>query len=447
MTTAPPATRFETIARVWKALQHPKLFGALILILAVEGVLALVIPQRPEPITEPGQFVVWVSSLPPFLQQGYQFFDGLRLFSLFHSLWVWLPAAALMLISLIALADFLPATLQRMRPTTAPTRPHPAGKTATRQLRIAAPQNPGKATATAPTMDALRDMLAAAKFTIARRTDTELLAVRHPWAWLAPALALGGVVLLIVALAVQTIWGNSRQVLLATGGAPATFIGQTVQISGFSPDAGGRGTLSVIADGQPAEWQMGRWQRRRGWWVAPPKAQPLAKITFNDGDTTENLTLVFDDISRPLVFSYAPRGQSLELRYITANGRGDYRLSVRDAQNTPIESAVQRGQSFSLPQAGITGEISIQDRFLLRAYRLPGVLPGALGALLVLFGAVGWIFGAPAIVRLTAVTKGRGSRVDAFIETQGNRHPADALANTLFSAINGEGTTGDGTQS
>ncbi len=442
MSTAPSAPRFETIARLWKILQHPKLFGVLILVLAIEGGLALVIPQRPEPITEPGQFVVWVSSLPPFLQQGYQLFDGLRLFSLSHSLWVWLPAAALMLISLIALADLLPAIWQRVHPTTAALLPYPPEKTVTRQLRIAAPQNPGKATATAPTMDVLRDALAAAKFTVVQRTDTELLAVRQPWAWFAPVLALGGIILLIAGLAIQTIWGNTQQILLAAGGAPATFIGQTVQITGFSPQTDG-GALTVSADGQPAEWQLERWQRRHGWWLAPPEARPLAKITFNDGNTTENLTLVFDDITRPLIFTYAPRRQSLELRYIVANGHGDYRLRVRDTQNTTLETAVQHGQDFSLPETGITGQIIIQDKFLLRAYRLPGVVPLALGALLILLGGAGWFFGAPAIVRLTAVTKGRGSRVDASIHMVANAPTANALADIL-STHNEEGNTGDG---
>lgn len=446
MTTAPPATRFEPVARIWKNLQHPKLFGALLLILVAEGALALVIPQRPEPITEPGQFVVWVSSLPPFLQQSYQFFDGLRLFSLFHSLWVWLPAAALMLITLIALADVLPATIHWLNPTTGNLPPHPLQSTATRQLRITAPQNPGEATATAPTMDALRDTLAAAKFTVANRTDTELLAVRHPRAWLAPALALGGLVLLIVGLAVQTIWGNSQQILLANDSAPATFIGQTVKITGFSPGENGGGTLTATADGQPVEWQMGRWQRWRGWWVAPPKAQPLAKITFNDGDTTENMTLIFDDIRRPLVFTYAPRQQSLELRYTIAGGHGDYRLRVRDTQNATIETAVQHGQSFALPGMGITGEIVIQDKFLLRAYRLPGIAPLALGALLLVLGAAGWFFGGAAVVRLTAVTKGRGSRVDIAVHTLAKQRAADSLAERLISTINGEGTTGDDAQ-
>ncbi len=445
MTTA-THPRGQTIARIWKILQHPKLFGALILILAIEGVLALVIPQRPEPITSPGQFVVWVSSLPPFLQQSYQFFDNLRLFSLFHSLWVWLPAAALMLISLVALADILPATVQRLHPTTGKLLPHPLQTTATRQLRITAPQNPGKATATDPTMDALHDKLTAAKFTVAHRTDTELLAVRHPQAWLAPVLVLGGIVLLITGLAIQTVWGNSQQILLASGGAPTTFIGQTVQITGFSPGADGGGLLSISADGQLAEWQLGHWQRQRGWWLAPPKAQPLAKITFNDGNATENLTLIFDDIARPLVFTYAPRGQSLELQYLAANGHGDYRLRVRDAQNATIETATQRGQNFSLPKAGITGQIIIQDKFLLRAYRLPGAAPIALGALLVLFGATMWFFGAPATVQLTAVTKGRGSRVDATIHTLAKQRTANTLASALFSAMNEEGATNDDAQ-
>lgn len=440
MTTVSPTPRFKIVARIWKILQQPKLFGALMLILAIEGVLALIIPQRPEPITEPGQFVVWVSSLPPFLQQGYQFFDGLRLFSLLHSLWVWLPAAGLMLISFVSLADILPATLQRMHSTADNLLPHPLEKTAARQLRIAAPQNPGEATAVSPAMDALHDALAAAKFTMVRHTDTELLAVRRRQAWFAPVLVFGGIILLIIGLAVQTIWGDSQQVLPELGGAPTTFVGQRVQITGFSGNS-----LSLTIDGQPAEWPFGQWQRWHGWWLAPPKAQPLAKITFTDGTTTENLTLVFDDISRPLIFTYAPRQQSLELRYAIVNGHGDYRLRVRDAQNTTLEAATQHGRDFSLPEAGITGTIEIQDKFLLQAYRLPGVVFLALGGLLLIFGAAWWFFGTPIIVRLIAVVKGRGSRVDMNIHTLTKQSAADTIAKALFAAIKKEGLSDDDT--
>ncbi len=454
MATAVTPPWQTTLARLWRGIQRPTAFGALTGILAIEGLLALVIPQRPDTFTSPADFVVWVSNLPPFFRQGYQFFSGLGLFGIFHSLWFWLPAAALMLVSLIAAAELFPSTVQRLRPSaallTAPIA-HSLQTLAIRNVRLTAPQNPGKATATHPVMSILQKKLTAAGFQINHQDETTLLATRHLWGWMIPLLTLLAIIFILSGTVIQTIWGNSEQAVLAQNAT--VFVGQTMTVTAFTPraDADGTvrgGTLTLAADAPPLiVWDLARWQRLNGWWIAPPKLQPRAQITFEDGTTTENLTLIFDDIARPLIFSYTPRHQSLELRYIATDGHSGYQLRMRDAQNATVETAVRNGNGFSLPELGITGKVSIQDKFLLRAVRVPGAAPLAMGALLMALGVTLWFLDAPAIVRLTAVTKGRGSRIDASVETRGNRRAAEMLADTYFSEINAEGNADDATQS
>jgi len=130
----------------------------------------------------------------------------------------------------------------------------------------------------------------------------------------------------------------------------------------------------------------------------------------------EQLTMVFEDPSRPLVVAYSPQEISLELRYRIENNQPAYRLSVRAQNNTHNIKVTQDGESFNIPDLGITGKVTLQNKFRLRAYKLPGLFVFILGALFLLAGAIQFLLPAPIFIYIKTVTKGRGSRIEANIE-------------------------------
>ncbi len=439
MTSSPPATISpvnRTISRLRQILQSPKLFGALVAVLLIDGLLALVIPQQPAAVNTPGAFVVWVSNLPPLFRQGYEYFNRLGLFAIFRSLWFWLPAALITWMSLLELAEVIPAARIRLRPPhpAAPIPPpHPHGAVYQKTIRLAAPKDSGEATVSAPMLAALANTLRKTGFKVAQ-DGAIVVATRRQWGWLRPIALTLGVVLLITGIALQTIFGDTAQILLTEHSAPATFIGHTFSAAEFLPHSGANqqlvgGTVQLqLDDGTPQAWSLNRWQLIDGWWLLPPKPRPTAKITFNNKDTSETLTRTFDTVDKPLIFTYTPQKQTLELRY-TADG---YQLSTQDADTGKTEIAVRNGETFSLPQLGVSGTVIITNRFLLQAYRLPGLLPMALGALMLLFGGIQFLRPAPVTVWLNVVVKGRGSRIDATIETLGSAASAEKIAAELL---------------
>lgn len=440
MTSSSPATISpvnRTISRLWQILQSPKLFGALVAILLIDGILALVIPQQPATVNTPGAFVVWVSNLPPLFRQGYEYLNQLELFTIFRSLWFWLPASLVTWMSLLELAEVIPAALKRLRwphPATSTMPPHPHSVAHQKTIRLTAPKGSGEATATAPALETLANTLRKTGFKVAKIDETTLLATRHPWGWARLIAPMLGVVLLIAGIALQTIFGDTAQMLLTEHSAPAMFIGHTFSVAEFQPhsDANQRlagGTIHLqLDDGTPQTWSLNRWQRVDNWWLLPPKLRPTAKITFNSKNTSETLTRTFDAVDTPLTFTYAPQKQTLELRY-TADG---YQLATQNTDTGKMEIAIRNGETFSLPQLGVSGTVSITNRFLLQAYRLPGLIPMVLGVLLLLLGGIQFLRPAPVTVQLSAVVKGRGSRIDATIETLGSAEAAEKIAAELF---------------
>ncbi|OQY28058.1 MAG: hypothetical protein B6243_12480 [Anaerolineaceae bacterium 4572_5.2] len=106
-----------------------------------------------------------------------------------------------------------------------------------------------------------------------------------------------------------------------------------------------------------------------------------------------------------------------------------YRLSViqtAQSSTSPIK-VTQQGKGFSIPGANLQGSISIENKLLLRAYKLPAVIPFALGGALILLGLLQIPLPSPAIVRLQTIKKGRGSKITAQVETLGDNRLADEL--------------------
>ncbi len=421
--TNPSVARLSQITvHLWRVLGNPRVVFGLAVFLILEGLVAFELPQKPSYFSTPADFIVWISNLPPFFQHNFQWLDALGLFRIFQSAWFWFPASLLSLTTLVALADMIPATWQRIRQSTNSIA-HPLSHTHTETIRLEAPQDTGQATDTEPTLSALKDTLIEKEYRVQTFADDTIVASRHLWRWNYPAVILIGILFLLFGGAIQTIWGDSNQTSLVENHRPMPFINHQILLSNFQPVSvnselsGGILTLST-EDGQTINLQLGRWTHTEGWWIAPPRPRPNVQISFEQQKqgAPERLSMVFEDTSRPLIVAYSPQEISLELRYRIENNQPAYRLSAHaqtDAQNIDV---TQIGENFSISALGITGKVVLQDKFSLKAYKLPGLIPFILGAIFLGVGMVQFLMPPPVFVNIKTVTKGRGSRIKASAE-------------------------------
>ena len=444
---APSLRHLLSLSSFWFILRSPKMFAASLLATGVALLAALIIPQQPANFATPGDFVVWYSDLSPFFQQVYQLFNTLGLFKIYHTFWLWLPMAWLTLSALINLADYTPAVWQRMRNqeslTMAPAA-HPLIGYRQKIIRLTAPQSASESTASEAPLAELSERLAGKKFQIRPAQETgALLASRYAWRWSAPILVLAGILLLVMGGVLQALWGQSEEVLLSGQAEAVSFINHRIALQKFTPLSDQRGNITggsvllKLDDIIPLNWQLHRPYPVEGWWVVPARLGAVAEITFAQQQKTEKVDLVFDDVTEPLYFFHSPADLTFELHYLAAPNAFAYRLSViQTAQSSPSSTSpikvMQQGQGFSIPGANLQGSVSIKNNLLLRAYKLPALIPFALGGFLILLGLLQIPIPSPAIVRLQTIKKGRGSKIIAQVETLGDNGLADELIDKIL---------------
>ncbi|MFQ5578854.1 MAG: hypothetical protein ACE5G8_17895, partial [Anaerolineae bacterium] len=250
---------------------------------------------------------------------------------------------------------------------------------------------------------------------------------RRVWRWSGPALQVTGMLLVIAGVVVQSLWGQveEKSLPLAAAAAPTGIAGQEVRLKTFDPvpDTTGNllgGAVAVkLQDGPTVVWQLYRPYRLNGWWVIPTTAGAVAHVSFVQGQTVQKLDLAFGNPAKPARFVHSPANLTFELRYRATYRGPAYRLRVIDGPDGgPGDVKVQQqGHTFLVEGANLRGEVAVDDRLRLRAYHLPGLAPLAMGGLLFLLGAVQGVWPPPGIIRLAVVTKGRGSRIEAEIES------------------------------
>ncbi len=440
----PSVRHILSLSSFWFILRSPKMFTVSLLATGAILLVAFIIPQQPANFATPGDFVVWYAELSPFFQQVYQLFNALGLFKIYHTFWFWLPMAWLTLSALINLADYTPAVWQRIRNqeslTITPVA-HPLIRYRQKVIRLTAPQSASESTASEAPLAALSDRLTGKKFQIRRTQETGvILASRYAWRWSAPILVLVGVLLLVTGSVLQALWGQSEETLLSDQAEAVSFINHRISLQKFTPfsDQSGNitgGSVSLnLDDVIPLTWQLHRPYPVDGWWVVPAKLGAVAEITFARQQKTEKVDLVFDDVTEPLYFFHSPANLTFELRYLANPNALAYRLSVIQAaqsSTSPI-NVTQQGKGFSIPGANLQGSISIENKLLLRAWKLPSLIPFAVGGALILLGLLQIPLPSPAIVRLHTIKKGRGSKIAAQVETLGDNNLADELIDKIL---------------
>jgi hypothetical protein len=74
---------------------------------------------------------------------------------------------------------------------------------------------------------------------------------------------------------------------------------------------------------------------------------------------------------------------------------------------------IQNGSDFAITDTELAGRITIEQRLLLRAYRLPGLIFMVSGLIVLLGGIVLLALPPAGIIWLNTISKGRGSWVEA----------------------------------
>jgi cytochrome c biogenesis protein ResB len=100
---------------LWHILRNPKITVALLILLTLVLMVGLLLPQQQ--VTIAGNATartVWLNDLPVWIQPFGGVLYTLGFAQIFYTPWFWIPAALLLLNSLIALADYTPGCWRRM---------------------------------------------------------------------------------------------------------------------------------------------------------------------------------------------------------------------------------------------------------------------------------------------------------------------------------------------
>lgn len=430
------------LTSLWAFHRSPTTFVIALLIVAIVVTLSLIIPQEPNNFPSPGDFVIWYSNLSPSHQQLYQASNIFGLTKIYQNFWLWLPLAWLSLICLIIIGDYAWPTKHRLgkqKKKKLKAWPHPLSYHQKETIRLEAPADSSESVDTDETIVMLERHLLQQGYQIhPSKSPSKILATRFSWRWSGPLLVISGIFLSIVAISIQFIWGQTEEVLIfSQRNTNTTFINQPIRLKTFSPTANNTGNLSGgliqidIGNEQNILWQLYRPYRFQDWWIITAKVQPLATVTFRQTQITNNKTdLAFNNATDPVYFVYAPKSLRFELHYLVKQNTPDYRLTLLTPITNTISNTtvIQKDKNFLIPALDLEGEVSIEDRLLLRAYKIPAMFLFVLAGLLFLGGIIQSGQTPPSIIYLSTHSKGRGSHLKIVLETLG---PSPLLKETL----------------
>ena len=419
-----------SLAYFWSLLRMPESLTIALLTLALVLGLAFMIPQQPATVTSANEFTLWVAGLPKFYQEASEGFNRLGLFRILRTPWFWLPAAGLVLICLIALADYAPLVWPRFwarRPERATPQPHPFHRQLGRAIRAPSPTSAAESAASGLPLARLRANLAQAGYQVDPIDGKQgLVAAYAPRRWGGPAFVLGGLLLIAFGLVAQAWWGERQTVRLAVGSETVMMAAnQPLRLKAFRPTLdefnqirGGKITLEA-GQTKTLSWQLHRPSYLRGWWVIPVEIQPSAQIKLTQNQNSNETTrLTFADPLKPVEFLSPEQNLLFALRYLPGPDRPDYQLTLIGGPENLAElpPLLRAGANFSVPDFNLTGQVWLSEALLLQAYYLPTLGVVMAGLLLTGLGLVSLTLPPPRLIWLHIVTKGRGSRIEVVAE-------------------------------
>ena len=420
-------------ALAWYFFRRPQLTvvlaGALILAAGVGWLL----PQQPAGLSNAD---VWIAALPAPVRLWGQPLFWLGFAKIFQSGWFWVPAALLLLNSLVALADYLPGARARMGQTIPSIEwQHPLAGRIEQVARL--PRSPDAWLAT------LQHRLAAQGFAVCQPAEDEgrlIGAVRRRWAWWGPVALYAGLALLVGGFLVSSGFGQVQSLSL--------FPGQS-QNSRLLP---GRFELTPIEWGQTAQETLVFWPDQPevparaysirlfnpAWfggmvWLPVGRTPLLSVEVRNAANARLRLIPVQEDLppadrlhlplpadGAPLYFLIPAVNLAVQVQPNPADPLHLYNIQVRRGANEPVtpeNGLAQAGQPFALDDLTVT--ISPSQTVNLVTYADPALAVYLLAAALLLGGLAATLLWPPVQVWLMPEVKGLGGQLYGVLEKIG----------------------------
>lgn len=417
-------------------LRGPKTTAVLLGCLTGVIGLALLLPQHPQAEADS-----WISALPGLLQPWGILLFTLSLNRIFQSAWFWLPVALLLLNSLVALADYTPAAWNRFHKNVPPLEwQHPLAYRAEQVSRL-----PGEPDLFLETLQA---SLEQAGFSVSSSQERIIGAVRRSWAWLAPSIGYGGVLLLILAFLVSFFSLKVERFILwpaETTAAPSIAPGQ-FQLIDFETPA------QVRLEFREQTTDTLRWSLYRPAWVQgvlflPTATEPVLTIDIRDESDTpvkimpptqeapplKQLSLPLNRLEGPIYFSIPSARLAVRMEPDSASEMS-YQLQVRqnDESNPSITRMIAPDQAVAINN--LTLRLSRNQNLHVIAYRDLAWPIYFVSLVLVGMGVVFTFWRPPLQVWLVPEVRGLGGQLYGVAETLGSQEKAAHFLEQLLPA-------------
>jgi hypothetical protein len=395
---------------------------------------------------------LWIASLPTSLQPFGGGLFQLGISRLLRSFWFWLPAALLLLHSLIILANYWPRVQQRWHePIPSLGWQHPLARRIEHSVRLS--DTPDEF------LDDRRAFLKQHGFSSHETAETEqrlLGASRRRWAWGGVFLFYGGLIGLIGAFFISHFFLEQDYLLLSTlettpGNVPeGNFTLAAVEYEQ------GRGQVTYRPTSLTETPHIVIWRRYwptflRGVFIFPTALTPLLSIEIHDENNTtltllpsqggvaptKRLDILLDDLTVPILFSTQNPPLAFQISPDPSGDLNRYNVQVRQAETTTLikNIEVEVGQPVEIET--LIGSLALNYKMAVNTRRDPALWLYPLGLILIVAG-LATFFWPPAQVWLIPEVKGRGGQLYGVLETFGSQEKMEAFLERLLAEEQGE---------
>ncbi|MFN8456743.1 MAG: cytochrome c biogenesis protein ResB [Anaerolineae bacterium] len=433
------------INTLWYTLRSLQLTGVLIGIIALVSFLSLVIPQQS---ASPGAVPtreVWIADLPATFRSLGEALFFLGFANILQSVWFWLPLALLLLNSLIALADYLPGSWQRLQ-TTLPSldRQHPLAKRAEQITRL--PESPDEY------LDTLKRKLQQKGFFLYQDGQTEermIGAVQHRWTWLAPAGWYAGIILLIAAFLVSYFFLQVDKFTLSPQETKSSILlAGTVELEEVNSEQG-LSSIKYTAGEQVLQlrWRLYQPALLHQTLIMPVALEPVLTIEATDSQgklvrlipsqenlpPAERLHLSLADTQSPQYFLIPVTGLAFQI-LPSSDSSDELNIQVRRAAETipSTEIKTKVGEAFKVDE--LTVLITRNHNLTVLARRDPALPLYLIGLVVVLTACILYFWRPPLQLWLIPEVKGRGGQLYGVVEKFGTAIPATSFLDELWTS-------------
>jgi hypothetical protein len=397
-------------------------------ILIVILLLSWVLPQ-----SATADAAQWITTLPLWLQPWGELLYMLGFAHLLDSLWFWLPAALLLLNSLIALADYGPGSWRRLDDTTPPLAwQHPLARRSERVIRL--PQEPDSF------LEKLQTSLREQGFFIYQSVESEerlVGAARQRWAWFGFAGIHGGLVLLVVAFLVSHYFLQTERLTLVPLEPEFSRLLDGALELGQTP-AGQRGSRLTFLAGEEEQpdpvlaWRLYQPTLFKGILIWPIAREPILAVEVGDeqGDLlrlipvqedlspARRLNLPLTEAGQPLYFLIPSARLAVQISPDPAASSGEvYNVQIRRSSEEALleNTVIQAGAT--LPVENLSMTVVRHHSLTVLVYSDPAFFLYIAALLLILAGLLSLLLRPPVQIWLIPEVKGLGGQLYGLAET------------------------------